>query len=389
MLTLFVFVIILGILVLVHEIGHFVAAKKTGMKVEEFGIGLPPRIFGFYRDKITKKIVWIRGNKLKDKNDIDSSTEEYPNLLYSLNWLPLGGFCRIKGENGPDEDGKEEKDSFYYQKAWKKILTLCAGVTMNFLLAAVLLSVGLMIGLPTDISDGIDEQAILVTNAGVMIQQVMKDSPAEEAKLKMGDRVLQANDKKVENTADLVEYINNHGNEKVDLIIQRGGEEKIIAVIPKINNEGEPARIGVALAEAAIVKYPWYRAIYKGFFAASIGLINIFIAFWYLFKNLFLGRGLIYDISGPVGIATLIGDSYRLGISYLINVTATISLSLTAINILPIPALDGGRILFILIEKIIRRKVPLKYEQIAHTVGYLALLALIALVTLRDVIKLF
>ncbi|MBT3948650.1 RIP metalloprotease RseP, partial [Candidatus Parcubacteria bacterium] len=172
-------------------------------------------------------------------------------------------------------------------------------------------------------------------------------------------------------------------------IIARGDEEFVTKVIPEVFEGEQVAKIGIALADAGIIRYPWHIAIYKGFVAAIFGLINIFVAFYFLVKNLVLGQGLLFDVAGPVGIANIVGQSAKLGINYLLNVTAMLSLSLAAINILPIPALDGGRILFIIIEKIIRRPVPMKYEQLAHTIGFMLLMLLVVVVTWRDVVGLF
>jgi len=194
---------------------------------------------------------------------------------------------------------------------------------------------------------------------------------------------------KIASAAQMNEYIDAHEGVEIVVHIMRGEEELNVMVTPRIIEGGQDPNIGVAIAEAGVIRYPWYIAIYKGFVAAFFGLINIFIAFYYLLKNLILGQGLLFDVAGPVGIATIVGQSARLGFSYLLNVTAMLSLSLAAINILPIPALDGGRVLFILIGKIIRRPVPMKYEQLAHTIGFVLLMGLVVVVTFRDVVKLF
>jgi len=144
----------------------------------------------------------------------------------------------------------------------------------------------------------------------------------------------------------------------------------------------------VILADAGVVRYPWYLAIWKGIIGALVGAVNIFVAFILLIKGLILGQGLAFDVAGPVGIAVVVGESARLGVAYLINVMAMLSLSLAVINILPIPALDGGRLLFVLIERIFKKPVPLKYEQMAHTLGFLLLMVLIVVVTWRDIVGL-
>jgi len=388
--TIVIFIIILGIIVLAHEFGHFITARKSGMKVYEFGVGFPPRAIGFYRHPNTKKIVWVVGKgKTKLKQTVsgeEMENEEFPATLYSFNWLPMGGFCKIKGENG---EKAVESDSFGYQKAWKKVIVLAAGVVMNVVLAGVVLGIGFMIGLPTDLSQGIDDKAIVVQPAEVMIQAVEKDTPADKAGLKYGDVVLFINNESIKNTNQMQEKVKNMGGESLQLIIRREKQELSLGITPSLIKNEQSPRLGVALADAGIVRYPWYIALFKGFQAAGIGFVNIMVTFYVLIKGLILGQGLMFEVSGPVGIATVVGQGAKLGINYLLNITAMISLSLAVVNILPFPALDGGRILFILIGKIIRRPVPLKYEQAAHTLGFLLLMVLFVFITARDVINLF
>lgn len=390
MTTIILFIIILSILVFVHEFGHFYTAKKSGMKVYEFAIGFPPRAIGVYKDPRTKKWIWIKGkgkSNLKKTVAGEEQQEEYPSTIYSINWLPLGGFVRIKGENG---EQSADSDSFGYQAVWKKLLVLVAGVTMNFVLAAILLGIGFMIGLPTDVSRGFsDKQAQMIGQPKVLVQQVEADSPAKEAGLLLGDEIMRINGVHMTSVQDVIDTIQTHGEQELAIDIKRKEETLSYVVTPKIQMEGETARIGTVLADAAIIRYPWYLALWKGLSAATIGVINILLAFFFLIKGLILGQGMAFGVSGPVGIASIIGQSARLGITHLINVTAMISLSLAVINILPIPALDGGRMLFIILGKIIRKPVPLKYEQIAHTLGFVFLMILIVIVTVRDVLGLF
>jgi regulator of sigma E protease len=419
MFTFIIFILILGILVFVHEAGHFTAARKLGIKVYEFGFGMPPRLFGIRRvvlkreiieevdqvsinqsgevkeeiviidEKIrTKKWQIIWGNKMAEELDEEARASGLePDVIYSINLLPLGGFVKIKGENGELGD---EPDSFGAKKAWQRILVLFSGVTMNFILAAVLLSIGFIIGLPTDVSTLNDKQAMIIGESRVLIQQVEKNSPAEKSGIKFGDEILSIDGTKILNSAQMTDYVKTKDGTEIKVGVKRGDEEKDFMVKPeKFAGLADYPRIGVALADAAMIRYPWYIALYKGFIAAGVGVVNILLAFYFLLKNLILGHGLLMDVSGPVGIAVFVGQSARLGINYLLNTTAMISLSLAVINALPIPALDGGRILFIMIEKIIRRKLPMKYEQMAHTIGFLALMALIVVVTFRDVKGLF
>lgn len=369
MFTVIIFLVILSVLVVAHEWGHFVAARKSGMRVFEFGIGFPPRAVGFYKDPATGK--WVRVGKPKEG-------EEYPTTVYSLNWLPLGGFCKIKGENGEQAN---DPDSFGHHKAWKRVTVLVAGVVMNVLLAAVIFSVGFTVGIPTDVSGGIPQGAIIVGVPSVVIQEVVKGSAAEEAKLQFGDAILAVDDSAAGGAEAFSDYVRRHTEQELVLRVKRGDEEFTVKATPR-------PILGIVLADAAIIRYPWYRALPEGFAAAGTSLMGIFISLYILLKQLILGQGLAFEVSGPVGIASIVGASARLGFQYLLHVTAMISLSLAAMNILPIPALDGGRVLFILIEKIIRRPVPMKYEQTAHTIGFVLLMILIVIVTGRDILGL-
>lgn len=385
MLTIILFLAILSLLVVAHEFGHFIVARRCGMRVYEFGWGFPPRLGGLYRDPVTGKLVWVWGrgkSRLAQTVGGQERQAEFPATLYSINWLPLGGFVKIKGENG---ETANESDSFGHKSAWKKLLTVVAGVAMNFLLASVLLSIGLAVGLPADVNSLDDKMAQIVQAPNVLIQDVQAGSAAQSAGLKFGDIIVALNNKEVVHSRQVINGVRESAGAPLLLGIKRGKEIFTLTVSPAASRTGETPRLGVMLSDAGIVRYPWYVALYKGFVAAFGGLLTIFFSFYILIKQLMLGQGLAFDVSGPVGIAVVIGQSARLGFSYLLNVTAMISLSLAAINILPIPALDGGRALFIILEKLTGRKVPIKYEQLAHTVGFALLMLLIIVVTWRDV----
>lgn len=390
MYTIIIFIIILGLLVFVHEWGHFITAKKAGMKVYEFGFGFPPRAFGAYKDPDTGKWVFVTGKgkgNLKETVGGDERVEEYPTTLYSLNWLPLGGFVKIKGESG---EAANDPDSFAAHPAWRRLVVLCAGVFMNFVLAAVVLGIGFMVGLPTDFSaGGIDESAIVVQEPQVMIQQVQSDSPAEQAGILFGDRVLRINETQIEDSAQMIAYVADAGEQELTVLVERPDGQHEVMVTPKVFDGEDTARIGLVLGDAGIIRFPFHIALWKGVVAAAIGLVNIVATFYILIKNLIIGQGLAFEVAGPVGIAVIVGESARLGFAYLLNITAMLSLSLAVINILPIPALDGGRALFVIIEKFTGKPVPMKYEQMAHTVGFVLLMLLIVVVTYRDIVGLF
>jgi len=390
MLTIIIFVLILSVLVVAHEFGHFITARKSGMRVYEFGLGFPPRAFGFYKDTQTGKWIFVKGkgkSSLKETVGGEGAQEEFPNTIYSVNWLPLGGFVKIKGENG---EAPNDPDSFGSQKAWKRFIVIVAGVTMNVLLAGVLLCVGYMIGIPGDITGGVDDKAI-VKNEMVLVQQVSEGSPAKEAGVKYGDQVLSINGESILSAEQFLNYVRTNPELEMKLVVKRENEQKEFMMSPVLlehEEDGIP-RLGLMMSDAAIVSYPWYIALYKGFLSAIYGFIAVYGMFIIVIKNLIMGQGLIYEVSGPVGIASMVGDSARMGINYLISTAAMLSITLAVINIVPFPALDGGRAVFIIVEKIIRRPVPIKYEQLAHTAGFVLLMVLVVVVTVKDVLNIF
>ena len=353
-LTLIVFVFILGLLVFVHELGHFVAARKNGVKVEEFGFGFPPRMFGIKRGE----------------------------TIYSLNWIPLGGFVKIKGEGG---EYKEDNDSFAHKKIWQRAIILAAGVLMNFLLAAVILSVGFMIGLP-QVIDGEDGYA-KVRDAKVQIIQVLEDTPAAAAELMPGDAILSIDGQKVEQVSQMQNYVASKIDVPVKIVFLRDGTEFEKEITPVFLTETGRGGMGVGLLKSGIVSYPWYVAIWRGAENTVLFTREVVVAFYELLKNLIITQKVSVDLSGPVGIAVLTGQVARRGFAYLLQFTAMLSINLAVINFLPFPALDGGRIIFLIIEKIRRRPVSQKIENLIHNVGFVLLMLLVVLVTYRDVAK--
>jgi regulator of sigma E protease len=364
LITILTFIIILGLLVFVHELGHFVAARKTGVKVEEFGFGLPPRMFG-----IKKK-----------------------ETIYSLNWLPLGGFCKIKGEEG---EAREDKDSFSNKKIWQRGIILASGVFMNFALAAFLLSIGFLIGLP-QVLDGLSGGA-KISQPKIQIISVMKESPAEKAGLKIGDAILSIDDQKFEEIENLQEYIGEKSDQTLMVKIKRGEEIFERKIVPQqdvnFNQNKEKsvlgplktrAIMGVGLVKTAIVSYPWYKALWYGI-ATTISLMGqIIFAFYLLIKNLILGQGVTVDFAGPVGIASMTGQVVQLGFIYVLQFAALLSINLGIINFFPFPALDGGRVIALGIEKIRGKPNDPKIESFIHNLGFAFLMVLIVLVTFRD-----
>lgn len=370
MTTLLIFIAVLAVLVLSHEFGHFVAAKKSGMRVYEFGFGFRPRAFGWYRDPQTKKFKFV-------SSKFDS--EQAPATVYSINWLPLGGFVQIKGENEVDNISN---DSFAGQKTWKRAITLVAGVLMNVIVAMILLSIGYMMGLPQATNDMEDVASVKDRHTEVI--QIIADKPAAMAGLVNGDILVSVGDLGNPRIKDLQNYVNEHQNEEIAVTIKRGEETFTKNIKPAVYAETGKAGLGIGVAEVGTVQYPWYRAVYYGVADTFWYIKEIVLAFYNLIAGLFVGAGTGDAVSGPVGIAMMTGRVARLGLAYLIQFTAMLSLNLAIFNILPLPALDGGRLLFLLIGKIKGSPVNPKWEQVIHSVGFTLLLLLVVVVTVKD-----
>lgn len=375
MASLIFFILVLAVLVISHEFGHFIAAKKTGMKVHEFGFGFPPRIFGLQFKKDNNKH-WriVRGNR-----DLNESDEEY-GTVYSLNWLPLGGFVKIKGENG---DEKSDPQSFAAKKPWQKSIVLSAGVIMNVVLAAVLLIIGYMIGLPQPLDNMTDVSGI--KDRRIEILQTLPGKPAEVAGIKAGDVLLQVGTLQNPRLKELQDFVDLHKNEELLVKVRRDQEIIEKKVTPAVYSDTGRGGLGVAIAEIGTVRYPFFTAIWEGIKATGWYLKEILVAFYLLLKGLFSGSGVGEAVSGPVGVAVMTGRVARMGIIYLIQFMAMLSLNLAVFNILPIPALDGGRLLFVLIAKLRRKEVSQKLEGMFHMVGFALLMLLVVVVTVRDV----
>jgi regulator of sigma E protease len=385
--TAIVFIITLAILIFVHELGHFLVARRNKIKVEEFGFGFPPRIFGFQildgeKSKTKKRFIWGKRDteaELKHEEGVREGT------IYSINWIPLGGFVKIKGEDGGHHN---EEDSFSGKPAWVRIKVLGAGIIMNFVLAWAAISLALMVGSPQAIED---EQG--GKDSKIQIAQVIPGSPAEKIGIKAGDQILKCTEgdeecqKPFSSVSEVQNYINKNKGREIALEIKRDDELLNIKGVPRVEYPEDQGALGISLVRTAIVSYPWYESIYRGL-VSVLNLIWIMIeTLFNIIKNLIIGQKVGLDVSGPVGIAYLTKQVTQLGFTYILQFVALLSINLGIINGFPFPALDGGRILFILIEKMKGSPVSQKVEQFAHTFGFIALIALMILVTLRDVVK--
>lgn len=357
--TILLFLALLSALVLVHEFGHFIAARKSGMTVEEFGMGFPPRLFGW---KSKKGTVW------------------------SVNAIPLGGFVKIKGESGENADAP---DSFARQNWFKRFAVVIAGVVMNLVLAWALFTTGFLFGLPAVVEDGV-EAGVAVTDRAINIVDVLPGSAADTAGLKVGDRVLTIDGTAYDAGQAARDALVPHADgTPISVMVAQGGETKTLAVTPTYVAELGRDGVGVALVETGFLHYPWYQAPGKGFQVTMQSTWDVISAFGGLVTSIFHREDVSANLSGPVGIAVLTGQVASLGVSHLVQFAAMLSINLAVINVLPFPALDGGRLAFLLYEAIRRKRATPAFEQGVHAVGFAFLLLVVLIVTVKDIVHLF
>ncbi len=340
--TILWFLLILGILVLAHELGHFITAKLLGIRIEEFGLGYPPKIASVKRGE----------------------------TVYSLNLFPVGGFVKLAGEEDPGVPG-----SFAGKSRFARFVTLAAGAFMNAVLPVLLLSIAFMI--PHD---------TLVGN--VTVESVSPGSPAQAAGIAAGDVILEVNGRKIQNLSDLQRSIQvNLGNEISVILQESGGGNKTIKVVPRWKPPEGQGAIGIVLKQTdyTIVResFPFWRAIPKGLaetFEMYVLLRNGIV-------SMVIGAVPV-QFGGPVAIAQVTGEVAKAGISPLLEFASLLSINLAIFNLLPVPALDGGRILFVLIEWFRRgKRVPPKVENLVHLIGFATLIALVVLITFTDILR--
>ena len=352
--SILIFLLVLSILVLVHELGHFFIARKNGVWVEEFGFGIPPRIWG-------KKI---------------------GNTIYSLNLLPFGGFVRLHGENTEDDITKPEK-SFLGKSKKARSSIVIAGVIMNFILGILAFSVVyLFSGIPKETKD-------------VKVLDVTAGSPAQTGGMLVGDIIKKVDGEDVFATKEFIDKIESKKGMKVQIEIERKVNDlssalKII-VVPRQDHPKDEGPLGVVISTTEIYFPPiWQRpflGIYYGFKEAIYWGQTVLLGFWKIVSELF--RGVIpKDVSGPVGIFVITSEAAKIGILALINFIGILSVNLAILNILPIPAMDGGRLLFIGIEAFFGKKVLPKVETYIHMIGMALLILLLLVITAADIKRL-
>ncbi|PIS07934.1 hypothetical protein COT78_00830 [Candidatus Berkelbacteria bacterium CG10_big_fil_rev_8_21_14_0_10_43_13] len=355
LITIIAFIIVLGILVLVHEFGHFITAKLAGVKVLEFSIGFPPRIFS-----------WKRGE-----------------TKYVIGALPFGGYVQMLGEDSASKDPRAYNNA----TPGKRIIIGIAGVLMNIILAWVLLSIGFMIGM-TPLATPSSQIGGTEIKPQIFVVQVEKDSVAEKAGIKVGDQLLGTSQSSFLDLSSVSNFTKTNAGQTVSLKIK--GEDKSTTTKQVSLPSGKDAPLGVGLIDQGIVKVAWYKAPGAAIREAYEVVKYTFTFLGSFFRQLFTTASISNQVGGPVAIYNMSGSAARAGAVVFLQFIAMLSLNLALINILPFPALDGGRVLFTILEKIFgKRIVKEEVEGLIHTIGFALLILLMLAITYKDIVKLF
>lgn len=355
MLTLIVFLVVLSVIILVHEFGHFISAKIFGVKVEEFAIGFPPRLF----------------------------CAKYGETKYCVNLILLGGYAKLYGEEGTHGD---ESKSFVHKPVWQRFIIAVSGVTMNLVLASLLISIGLWLGM-APLTTSPEKYFAKSVSDKVFIAQVEAGSPAASADLRFGDVVKSADQKTFSDVAEFRDFTKSNAGKTFNFQIQR--QDEIISKTITLRSKVNQGPLGVIAVDEQQVKYPWWVPLYAGPVEAIKGTVLVAKILGSIVVGLFKTGQVSGDVTGPVGIYSITGQAVRLGFVYLAQLVALISINLAVINSIPFPALDGGRILFLLIERIRRKRIKPAIENAIHMIGFALLLVLIVLITYRDIVRIF
>ncbi len=358
LMTIILFIVILSFLILIHECGHFFMARRVGVEVEEFGMGLPPRIFG----------------------------KKFGETIYSLNWLPIGGFVKLKGEDLEADEASaralpenERRRYFWARSKKERSMILIAGVFMNVLFALIVTTVLLIYG-------------VYEPSGRVHIASITENSPAAVAGLLKDDVVTRITNGRatyvITKPDELISKTNELKGQIITLTVLRGGNEVDMDIVPRENPPPGEGPLGVAISDLELRYYSWWEAPVA---SVKINAQRVVYMVNGLAKSLWefiTLQNTAPDIAGPIGIAAVTGEAAKYGLRAVIEFASILSLNLAVLNILPIPALDGGRFLFVFLEKVLGRPVRPAFERKLHQVGMMMLLLLLLMVSIRDVMRL-
>lgn len=361
--SILIFFLVLFVLILVHELGHFMIAKWVGMRVDEFGIGFPPKLWGMKKGE----------------------TE------YTFNALPIGGFVRILGENFDEEEVRDDYErSFVAKSKWAQAAVLVAGVTMNVLFAWLLITVVFMAGVTTSV-----EESAAGPNAHLRVAEVLTDAPAADAGLAAGATITMVQSGEEELTSltpsAFSSFVTEHGTEPITIEYSYKGEASSVTITPEpgvIESEPDTPAVGVALAMTQVEHKAPVTAMVSAAKTTGSALVAITTGIGGLIADAVRFQADFSSVAGPVGIVGMVGEAAGFGITSLLMFTAFISLNLAVINLLPFPALDGGRLLFVAIEAVIRRPLNPVWLARLNFAGFALLILLMVAVTYSDVVKL-
>ncbi len=423
--------VVLMLLVIAHEFGHFLAARRNGVGVLEFGIGFPPRAIAWRKDPKTGKWKRLKRSEWKKEDiskvvysDEKSAPLAQKGMVFSINWLPIGGFCQMDGESAADtREGTFGKSSF-----WAKTKILFAGVAMNWLVAIIIFTILGWTGMPKFLDNQVTNAADTYTNwIPVKITSVAEGSPAEKAGLMAGDMIMRADDKGIGHIEDIIEYNSSKAGEEVVYTIERGLDDECMArechshevcsclenredwiEIPvTLNPEGSEYLLGVTMSQRDELSYSTWSAPLTGIALTAQLTGETFKGLGTMIGNLVSGTARLFSpnsevreegqealgevkdsVSGPVGIIGVLFPAFTsAGPANLAFLAALISVSLACMNVLPIPALDGGRWLLIAIYKLRKKKLTKETEEKIVSRAMMVLLALIVIVTVLDIIR--
>lgn len=375
MTTAILFIIVLAVLIFVHELGHFLAAKLFGIRVDAFKIGFGPKIFA-----------WKRGE-----------TE------YGLNLIPFGGYVKIFGEN-PDEQsldvaGSDASRSFVLKPRWQQTIVLAAGVLFNFAFAWLLYIIVFTSGVTGPI-DGFPGYERYSKDSRILVTYIKPGSPIEKSGLKMGDTITRVmvmqktatstTSVTAQPTVDgITSAIRASGGGLVTVDYSRGpahdsGIATATPVSHVIADSPNAYAVGMSMSQVVTLKLPIWISVWESLRYTGMMMHDMASSISTLISNAFIGQAHLSDVTGPVGIAVVVGDNARLGFNYLLETVAFISINLGIVNLIPFPALDGGRIMFVAIEAILRRRVSTQFFNIINFIGFALLMVLMVIITWKD-----